>query len=100
MRTVELLAPRVLEVRQRPMEPDPGPGEVLVKLKAVGLCGSDLHWYEDGGIGHFSASYPMILGHEPVGDVVAVGPGVETHKAGTKVAIEPSVVCGHCEYCL
>jgi L-iditol 2-dehydrogenase len=100
MRTVELLAPRVMELAERPMEPDPGPGEVLVRLRAVGLCGSDLHWYEDGGISQFDAVYPMILGHEPVGEVVALGPGVETHKIGTKVAVEPSIVCGHCEYCL
>ncbi len=100
MRTVELLAPRVMELCERPMEPDPGPGEVLVKLRAVGLCGSDLHWYEDGGISSIDAVYPMILGHEPVGEVVAVGAGVETHAVGTRVAIEPSIVCGLCEYCL
>lgn len=68
-------------------------------MRAVGICGSDLHWYEDGGIGHTRAIYPMVLGHEPVGDVVAVGKGVTTHTVGEKVAIEPSVTCGECEFC-
>lgn len=100
MRTVELVAQRTLEVFDRPMVPDPGPGEVLVKLHAVGICGSDLHWFEDGGIGHTRAIYPMVLGHEPVGEVVAVGRDAETHAVGQRVVIEPSVVCGKCEFCL
>lgn len=99
MRTVELVAQRTLDVFERPQPPDPSPGEVLVRLRAVGICGSDLHWYEDGGIGHSPAIYPMILGHEPVGDVVAVGRDVTTHRVGDRVAIEPSIVCGHCEFC-
>lgn len=72
----------------------------MVRLKAVGLCGSDLHWYQDGHIGHTEAQYPMVLGHEPVGEVVAVGAGVTTHRVGDHVAIEPSIVCGQCEFCL
>jgi L-iditol 2-dehydrogenase len=99
MRTVELLAPRRLEVADRPFPPDPGPGEVLVRLRAVGLCGSDLHWYQDGRIGHSPAVYPMVLGHEPVGEVVAIGRGLDTHRVGDRVAIEPSIVCGCCEFC-
>lgn len=99
MRTVELVAKRTLEVVERPMVPEPGPGEVLVRLHAVGICGSDLHWFEDGGIGHTRATYPMVLGHEPVGEVVGVGRGVESHRVGEKVAIEPSIVCGQCEFC-
>jgi L-iditol 2-dehydrogenase len=99
MLSVELVAPRTLVPADRPMPPGPGPGEVLVRLRAVGLCGSDLHWYQDGRVGHTEAIYPMVLGHEPVGDVIAVGPGVGTHREGDKVAIEPSIVCGACEYC-
>lgn len=99
MRTVELVARRTLEVFERPLPPDPAPGEVLVKMRAVGLCGSDLHWYQDFRIGHTHVTSPLILGHEPVGDVVAVGKGVTTHKIGDKVAIEPSIVCGECEFC-
>ncbi len=100
MRTVELVAPRTLEVVERPDPNPPAAGEVMVRLKAVGLCGSDLHWYQDGHIGHTEAQYPMILGHEPVGEIVAVGDGVTTHKVGDHVAIEPSIVCGQCEFCL
>jgi L-iditol 2-dehydrogenase len=99
MRTVELVAKRRLEVASRPDTRDAGPGEVVVRLHAVGICGSDLHWYEDGGIGYTAAVYPMILGHEPVGEVVSVGKGVTTHKLGERVAIEPSIVCGECEFC-
>lgn len=99
MRTVELVARRTLELFERPDPPEPGPGEVTVQIKAVGLCGSDLHWYQDGYIGHTDAIYPMILGHEPVGEVVEIGPGVTTHIIGDRVAIEPSVVCGKCEFC-
>jgi L-iditol 2-dehydrogenase len=99
MRTVELVARRKMEVRERPDPPPPGPGEILVRLRAVGICGSDLHWYQDGGIGHTQATYPMILGHEPVGDIVEVGKGVTSHHPGEQVAIEPSIVCGECEYC-
>ncbi len=99
MISVELVAQRTLDVVERPLPPDPGPGEVLVRLRAVGLCGSDLHWYQDGRVGYNEAVYPMVLGHEPVGEVVATGPGVDTHRLGDKVAIEPSVVCGVCEFC-
>ncbi|MEZ5355711.1 MAG: alcohol dehydrogenase catalytic domain-containing protein [Bryobacteraceae bacterium] len=99
MISVELVAQRTLDVVERPVPPDPGPGEVLVRLRAVGLCGSDLHWYQDGRVGYNEAVYPMVLGHEPVGEVVAAGPGVDTHRPGDKVAIEPSVVCGVCEFC-
>ena len=100
MRTVELVAKRTLEMVERPEPGPPGPGEVTVQLKAVGLCGSDLHWFQDGFIGHTNAKYPMVLGHEPVGEVVEMGAGVTTHIIGDRVAIEPSIVCGKCEYCL
>lgn len=82
-----------------PMPPEPGPGEVLVKVRAVGICGSDMHWYAEGGIGDYRAIYPQVLGHEPAGEVVAAGRDV-TLAAGQKVAIEPSITCGHCEQCL
>src|SRR5579863_5988573 len=76
MKSIQLVAPRVLEPREMPMPPDPGPGEVLVRVRAVGVCGTDLHWYTDGGIGSLRAAYPQVLGHEPAGEIVAVGPGV------------------------
>src|ERR1044072_1329099 len=99
MKSVQLVAPRCMEVRDLEMPPDPGPGEVLVRIRAVGICGSDMHWYLDGGIGAHRAIYPQVLGHEPAGEIVAVGAGVDL-VPGQKVAIEPAITCGHCEHCL
>ena len=81
------------------MPPDPAAGEVLVRLRAVGICGSDMHWYKEGGIGSSRCAYPQILGHEPAGEIVAVGEGVEGIRAGQRVAVEPAITCGHCEFC-
>ncbi len=100
MRSIQLLAPRTLEEREIPQPRDPGHGELTVRIHAVGVCGSDLHWYQDGRIGEIPAVYPQVLGHEPAGEVVAVGPGVHDFATGDRVAIEPSITCGHCEYCL
>lgn len=83
-----------------PQERDPGYGEVTVRLRAIGICGSDLHWFLDGRIGENQAVYPRVPGHEPAGEIVAVGPGVENLAAGDRVVIEPSLTCGHCEFCL
>jgi L-iditol 2-dehydrogenase len=83
-----------------PMPPEPGPGETLVRLRAVGICGSDMHWYKEGGIGESKAQYPLVLGHEPAGEIVAVGKGVESVRVGQRVAVEPAITCGLCEFCL
>jgi len=83
-----------------PQPPDPGHGEVTVRIRAVGLCGSDLHWYQDGRIGEIPAVYPQVLGHEPAGEVIELGTGVHGLAIGDRVAIEPSITCGHCEHCL
>jgi 2-desacetyl-2-hydroxyethyl bacteriochlorophyllide A dehydrogenase len=83
-----------------PQERDPEHGQVTVKVRAIGICGSDLHWYLDGRIGEVPAYYPRVPGHEPAGEVVAVGKGVEHLKAGDRVVLEPTLTCGHCEYCL
>ena len=100
MRSVPLVAPRRLELAEQKMPEGPGPGEVLVRVKAVGLCGSDLHWWNEGNIHGTPAAYPQILGHEPVGEVAETGAGVRGLKPGDRVAIEPSLTCGHCEFCL
>jgi L-iditol 2-dehydrogenase len=100
MKTVPLLAPRLLEVREVPMPPEPGPGEVLARARAVGVCGSDLHWFRHGACNDVPAAFPQILGHEPAGEIVAVGPGVEDLHPGRKVVLEPALTCGRCEYCL
>ena len=100
MRSIQLVAQRILEEREMPQPPDPGHGEITVRIRAVGVCGSDVHWYLDGRVGEFPASYPQVLGHEPAGEVVSVGKGVEGFAAGDRVVLEPSLTCGHCEHCL
>lgn len=79
--------------------PAPGPGEVLLKMAAAGICGSDLHYYQDGGFGPVRVREPIIPGHEASGRVNQTGEGVDL-KAGTLVAVNPSQPCGHCEYCV
>lgn len=79
--------------------PEPKAGEVRVGIGAGGICGSDLHYYHDGGFGPIRVREPIILGHEVAGIVESAGPGVSAVKAGDKVAVNPSRPCGHCEYC-
>lgn len=79
--------------------PTPKANEVLVKLEYVGICGSDMHYYETGAIGNFIVEPPFVLGHEPGGVVVEVGEDVKHLKVGDRVALEPGKTCGHCEFC-
>jgi L-iditol 2-dehydrogenase len=79
--------------------PVPKNNEVLVKLEYVGVCGSDLHFYEMGCIGDIKVEPPFVLGHEPGGIVVEVGKDVTHLKVGDRVALEPGKTCGHCEFC-
>ncbi|WP_134678723.1 L-idonate 5-dehydrogenase [Paracoccus ravus] len=76
----------------------PGPGEVLLRMAAGGICGSDLHYYHDGGFGPVRVREPIISGHEASGRVVQAGEGVDL-VPGTLVAVSPSQPCGACEYC-
>ncbi|MFP4698214.1 MAG: NAD(P)-dependent alcohol dehydrogenase [Eubacteriales bacterium] len=79
--------------------PVPKADEVLVKIEHVGICGSDLHYYEHGSIGDYQVEPPFVLGHESGGVVVEVGENVKHLKVGDKVALEPGKTCGQCEYC-
>lgn len=99
MQSVQLVARERVEVRPMPDPPEPGPGEVTVRVRAVGLCGSDMHYYKEGSCAGFAAVYPSVLGHEPSGEVIAVGPGVDGLAAGSRVAVEPAITCGCCEFC-
>ncbi|MGD0626524.1 MAG: NAD(P)-dependent alcohol dehydrogenase [Thermodesulfobacteriota bacterium] len=79
--------------------PAPGPNEVLVRMKAVGVCGSDVHYYQTGRIGPFIVKKPLILGHESSGEVVQVGRDVSDFNPGDRVAFEPGYPCRTCDYC-
>ena len=80
--------------------PDPAPGEIQVRVEAVGVCGSDLHAYSEGAVGSTPNVYPMVLGHEPSGTILKVGPGVTGIDIGDRGALEPALYCYHCEFCL
>jgi L-idonate 5-dehydrogenase len=79
--------------------PEPGPGEVLVRLGAAGICGSDMHYFFHGRVGNFVIREPLTPGHEASGIVAAVGAGVTRVRAGDRIAINPSRPCGHCAGC-
>jgi L-idonate 5-dehydrogenase len=80
--------------------PDPGPGEVRIRIARGGICGSDLHYYHAGGFGTVRLRQPMVLGHEAAGVVEAVGAGVTHVAPGDAVAVNPSLPCGACAQCL
>ena len=86
------------DFEERPI-PEVKDDEVLVKLDYVGICGSDMHLFEDGYIGENHVTKPMILGHEPGGVIVETGKDVTDLKVGDRVAIEPGIPCWKCEYC-
>jgi L-iditol 2-dehydrogenase len=88
MKTVRLHAAGDLRMHEEPV-PLPVDGEDLIRVAAVGICGSDLHWFEQGGIGDARLTAPFILGHEFAG----------TTDAGLRVAVDPAVACGECELC-
>jgi len=93
-----LYAPHDVRIEERPV-PKPGPREVLIEIKAVGVCGSDVHYYEHGRIGSYVVRQPLILGHEASGIIVDVGEGVNKGRVGERVAIEPGIPDGVCEQC-
>jgi L-iditol 2-dehydrogenase len=98
MLVAELVAQRQFRFTEVPIE-DPGPGEVQVRVNAVGICGSDLHSYAEGAIGDTPCEYPMVLGHEPAGTVLKTGAGVGGWSRGDRAALEPALYCYHCEFC-
>ena len=86
----------VVEERRMPV---PGPGDVLVQVDAVGVCGSDTHFFTEGHIGELVVEGPLVLGHECAGTIVAVGAGITEGRLGERVAVEPQRNCGTCWYC-
>jgi L-idonate 5-dehydrogenase len=98
MRAAVLYAPKDLRIEQVAAAPL-GPRDVEVRIEAGGICGSDLHYYFDGGFGTVRLKEPMILGHEIAGTVASVGAEVSAVKPGQRVAVNPSRPCGACRYC-
>ncbi len=99
MKAVVIHAARDLRVEDRPARA-PGEGEVEVAIKAGGICGSDLHYYTNGGFGAIRVVDPMVLGHEVAGEVRALGPGVSGLSVGDRMAVNPSLPCRECAFCL
>ena len=93
MKTICLHAPNDLRLHDEP-RPEAGQGEVLVRVKVVGICGSDLHWSNEAGIGDARLLKPIVLGQEFTGEV-AEGP-----RRDERVAVDPAIPCHSCEYCL
>ena len=93
-----LKAPHCLEIEDRDEPEDIPAGFVRVAMKSVGICGSDVHYYQEGRIADFIVRQPMVLGHESAGIIDGVGPDVSL-KVGQVVALEPGIPCGHCQYC-
>lgn len=87
-----------IQVEERPV-PEPGPGQVLIEVSAVGVCGSDVHWFTEGRIGELTVDGPLVLGHETSGVVRQLGPGVSRLREGQRVALEPGVPCRRCRAC-
>lgn len=87
-----------LEIQERDI-PKIKAHQVLVRVDYVGICGSDLHYFEHGRIGNFIVDYPFVLGHEVGGTVVALGEDVKDLKVDDRVALEPQITCGECEFC-
>ncbi len=87
-----------LRIEDRPT-PRPGPGDVVIGVRSVGICGSDIHYWEHGRIGDFVVESPLVLGHEAAGVVEDVAADVTDLKPGDRVAIEPGVPCRRCAHC-
>ncbi|QJW90906.1 alcohol dehydrogenase catalytic domain-containing protein [Spirosoma taeanense] len=95
MRAGVLTAPGAIAIRQQTI-PEPGPGEVRIRMKAVGICGSDVSIFQ----GHRpDLLFPLVIGHEGLGYVDKTGEGVSQLQVGDRVVIEPNFPCGHCDFC-
>jgi L-idonate 5-dehydrogenase len=98
MEALVIHAPGDLRVETFPTA-ELGPGQLRVRVRCGGICGSDLHYYQHGGFGTVRIQEPMVLGHEVSGVIDAVGEGVVGFVAGERIAVSPSRPCGVCRYC-
>ena len=95
METIVIQKPREISLIEREI-PEPGPGEVLIKVMASGICGTDIHIFN----GEYLGAYPVIPGHEFSGVVVSMGNRITRFKVGDHVAVEPNIACDNCIHCL
>ena len=100
MKAVVVHAAKDVRIEDRPRPPAPQPGQVLLRMAAGGICGSDLHYAQHGGFGSVRLKEPMVLGHEVSGHIEALGEGVEGLRIGQLVAVSPSRPCRACHWCL
>jgi len=100
MKAAVLTGLRRVEIREVPPPLLERDTDVLIRVGAVGLCGSDIHYYAEGGIGDQVVEYPFIVGHECAGTVIETAPAVRSLKSGDRVAVDPAIVCGACDQCL
>lgn len=98
MKAVVVHAAKDLRLEERET-PKPAAGQVLIRMEAGGICGSDLHYFNHGGIGTIQLKQPMILGHEVSGRIESLGDGVSGLEVGQRVAVSPSRPCHACKYC-
>ncbi len=99
MKVMSLTGIRQMEMMEVPTPKLVNDDDVLIKMRTIGVCGSDVHYYETGRIGTQVVDYPFAVGHEGAGVVEAVGSGVNNVKTGDRVAIEPAMPCGDCDQC-
>jgi L-iditol 2-dehydrogenase len=93
-----LEGPKHVELKRVPV-PEPKADQILVRAKSIGVCGSDVHYYQHGRMGPFAPTEPLVLGHESAGEVVECGAAVHGFSVGDRVALEPGIPCGSCEQC-
>jgi L-iditol 2-dehydrogenase len=95
LKALVYLGPRRMEVEQRP-DPSPGSGEVIIRSRASAICGSDLHGFREASPRRIP---PLVMGHETVGEIAAVGEGVDARRLGERVVLKPILSCGECSWC-
>ena len=100
MKTIFLTGIRQMEMKEVPKPMLTSDADVLIKMKVLGVCGSDIHYYTTGKIGSQVVQYPFPVGHEGAGMVEAVGSKVTNVKVGDRIAIEPAMPCWECDQCL
>lgn len=100
MKAAVLTGIRAMEVREVPDPRVERPDEVLIGIEAVGVCGSDVHYYNEGAVGSMQVEYPWTIGHECAGVVLEAGPRAGGFRPGDRVAVDPLITCGACDQCL